>query len=371
MNNVNEEYNSYLYKILSDENSLFKNSRAGGTIANSGLSMKFDLSQGFPLINTKDVFYRGFIHEMVHFMHGPQNDGNLHVDYFIDNKCNFWNKDVFNFYLKKKGIKYDSIDEFNKNFILFEEKLKNDPEFRKKNGIMGRPYGAQWRDWKSNSGVNIDQLANAFEEIKNHSDSRRIIVEAWRPDELSEMALPPCHKTFQFMVMGDRLDIIMYQRSADSFLGVPFNIGEYGLMGLLGAKYAGLKPGIFTHQIADAHIYCGVEEKAKWYQQNFDILREKIKTVKNREDFLTIKEWIDNNSTKPKEEYKEEYDHVTAVLEQMSRDPNKYPTPQLEVIIDENLSAKELLDTLKFENFKVKGYKDNHYPKIIRQMSTG
>ncbi|MGV8172227.1 MAG: thymidylate synthase [Candidatus Woesearchaeota archaeon] len=384
MNNANQEYHNYLKWVITHEKSVYKGSRAGGTIANTGAQMKFDLSEDFPIINTKKAPYRGVLHEMIWFINGPEKDGQMHIDYLVENKCGFWDKDLFNFNNTKKGIKYDSVAERDAEFEVFQKNLQ-DPEFRAKFGSLGRPYGAQWRTWNSadkillnlggyalvRKGKPVDQLANAFEAIKKHSDSRRIKVEAWRPDELSNMALPPCHTSFQFVVMNDRLDITMWQRSADSFLGVLTNIMHYGIMGKLGAEYAGLKPGILTHQIVDGHIYCGVGAKVDWYKNNLSELKERMSKANTSEDYLKIKNWIDTTADRDPNPMYEEYDHVTAVLEQLSRDVNKYPLPKLEVIIDKNKSPKELLDTLSFNNFKVAGYKDNHYGAIPRRMPTG
>ncbi len=371
MNNANQAYNKYLLWILSDENSVYKTSRAGGTIANSGATMKFNLADNFSLINTKQLFHRGVIHEMVWFMRGPEEDGELHIDYMIDNKCNFWNKDLHVFYNKKRGVVIKNVEERDADFAVFQERLISDPEFRSENGSLGRPYGAQWRDWRGSNGKIVDQLANAFQDIKNHSDSRRIIVEAWRPDELDNMALPSCHKSFQFLVMNDRLDIVMNQRSADSFLGVPFNIMQYGLMGRLASEYANLKPGIFTHQLVDAHIYCGVGKKAEWYKNNLPILKEKVSSANKSDDYLEIKNWIDTTADRENNPKLEDYDHVTGVLEQLANDANKYPFAKLEVIIDKDMPPKDLLNNINFNNFKITGYKDNHYPAITRTMPTG
>mgnify|MGYP002152588715 CR=1 FL=1 len=251
--------------------------------------------------------------------------------------------------------------------------------FRELLGGLGRPYGAQWRDWTGADGSSTDQLALMYSQIQNKSDSRRLIVDAWKVDELTQMALPPCPKSFQFLLMNDRLDFILEQRSADSFLGVPFNIGEYALLAIHASTYAGLKPGIFTHNLNDAHIYCGVEEKGLWYEKNFDELRARIKkidednlTPKQRsKKYLGIKHWIDTTANKPKEEWKEKYDHVTAVLEQLANDPNKYPLSKWEVKVDSSLPAKNILDNVSFSDFKVIGYEGNHYPPIKRDMSTG
>ncbi len=371
MKNANEEYHNYLKWILSDELSVFKESRAGGTIANTGATMRFDLSKGIPLINTKKLFYRGLIHEMVWFMRGPEQDGQLHIDYLLENKCDFWNKDLHNFYLLKNGVVVKNLDERENLFREFEAKLKKDSDFRKINGGLGRPYGAQWRDWRGANGEHIDQLADAFRSIKAKSDSRRIIVEAWKVDELNLMALPPCPKDFQFVVMNDRLDFDLVQRSADSFLGVPFNIGEYGLLAIFAANYANLKPGVFTHHIVDAHIYCGVGGKAEWYKNNLDELKYVVGRANSSGDYLSIKKWIEDSSKLVRDESKEKYDHVTGVLEQLANDVNRYGVAKLDVKVDRRKKPSNLLNSVKFEDFKISGYENNHYQKIIREMSTG
>ncbi|MGV8086895.1 MAG: thymidylate synthase [Candidatus Woesearchaeota archaeon] len=371
MNNVNQEYHNYLKTVLSHEKSVYKTSRAGSTIGISGAMMQFDLSKNFPIINTKRVHYNGVVHETGWFVRGPEADGNMHIDYLINNGANFWTRDLHNFNNNKKGIKFTDPLEREADFEKFQEKILNDLDFRKEMGSLGRPYGAQWRDWIGADGSHTDQLANAFTQIKNHSDSRRLIVESWKVDEINNMALPPCHKEFQFLVMNDRLDIMMTQRSADSFLGVPTNIMHYALMGNLGAAYAGLEPGVFTHHLNDAHIYCGYGKKAEWYKNNLNELKNKVKNAETSEDYLTIKKWIDTNSDKEENIEYERFDHVTAVLTQLSRDVNKYPIANLEVIIDKNKTPKELLDTISFDNFKITGYEENYYPGIIRRMPTG
>lgn len=372
--NMNYEYHSYLRNILADDYSVFKSSRAGGNIATTGGMMRFNLAEGFPLINTKRLFYRGILHEVVWFLNGPEADGEMHIDYLIENKCNFWTGNLFDFYLKKQGKaleKYSS--EWNDTYAAFEDNLKNSPEFRRRHGSLGRPYSAQWRDWRcsdrSSPGQSMDQMALAMDLVKGRSDSRRIVVMAWRPDEIGNMALPPCHMSMQFVVMNDRLDIQMLQRSCDSFLGVPFNIASYAAIGSFVAAYAGLKPGIFTHQLVDTHIYAGDPVQAEWYRSNFNLLRSRVKEAKVGSDYLEIKEWILRESPKGREEPDEgNLDHVTAVLEQLSRDIYRYPIANLEVKVDQKLTAKEALDKVSFEDFVVEGYKDNYFPEIRRRM---
>ncbi len=368
--NMNAEYHRYLRSILTDDFSVFKLSRAGGSIATTGGMMRFNLSKGFPLINTKKLFYRGILHEVVWFLNGPEADGELHIDYLLRNKCGFWTGNLFDFYLKKQKKNLEKYSpEWNDTYSWFEDQLKNNVEFLREHGSLGRPYSAQWRDWRCSSGGSVDQLVSAFEQLKALSDSRRIIVMAWRPDELNNMALPPCHMSMQFVVMKERLDIQMLQRSCDSFLGVPFNIASYAAIGTFAAAWTGLKPGIFTHHLVDTHIYTGGRAQSAWYEANFDELRTRVRNAETAESFLEIKEWILEESPEGVMRDEENMDHVTAVLEQLSRDTELYPCAELAVKVDRNLGAKEILDSVSFEDFTVSGYKDNHYPEIRRKMA--
>jgi thymidylate synthase len=405
--NANEAYHSYLKKILTDEQAVIKSSRAGMTIGTAGEIMKFDLSQGAPFINTKRVYTRGVLQELVWFLRGPAPDGEMHIDYLVKNDCNFWTGNLFDFYNMKRGFKEAKYsDKWNEEYAKFEESLKTDEKFLALHGSLGRPYSAQWRTWRTsqfNSELEkhdyvkehvdwwdqpdkeireyrmdkivehaklktIDQLSKALDEIRVHSDSRRIIVESWRPDEIPNMALPPCHKTMQFVVMGDRLDITMQQRSCDSFLGVPFNIASYGALGIWAAAVAGLKPGIFTHHLVDTHIYCGDAEQGNWYKENLAFFQENVRSAKHAEDYQSIIKWIEEQSPKGKLPGKENRDHVTGVLTQLSQDTQKHPIPTLEITVDKAKSSAELLNTVSFEDFKLVGYDEKAYKYIPRKM---
>ncbi len=200
-----------------------KKDRTGtGTISVFGYQMRFNLEDRFPLLTTKKLHVKSIIHELLWFI-----SGNTNTKYLTDNGVKIWN------------------------------------EWADKDGNLGPVYGYQWRSWPSRDGQKIDQLENVINSIKKSPDSRRHIVSTWNVGELDKMALPPCHILFQFYVAGGRLSCQLYQRSADIFLGVPFNIASYSLLTLMVAQVTGLKPGDFVHTLGDAHIYLNHIEQVK------------------------------------------------------------------------------------------------------------
>ena len=200
-----------------------KEDRTGtGTISVFGYQMRFDLSEKFPLLTTKKVHLKSVIHELLWFLKGSTNIG----------------------YLKENGVS------------IWDE-------WADENGDLGPVYGSQWRSWQASDGRTIDQISNLIENIKNNPDSRRLIVSAWNVGEVDKMKLPPCHCFFQFYVANDKLSCQLYQRSADIFLGVPFNIASYALLTLMIAQVTNLAPGEFVHTLGDAHIYSNHIEQVK------------------------------------------------------------------------------------------------------------
>jgi thymidylate synthase len=200
-----------------------KDDRTGtGTLAVFGHQSRYDLAQGFPLLTTKKLHLRSIIHELLWFLRGETNVAFLH-----QHGVTIWD------------------------------------EWADENGDLGPIYGAQWRAWPTRDGRSIDQIAQAVELIRKDPDSRRIIVSAWNVGELERMALPPCHAFFQFYVAGARLSCQLYQRSADIFLGVPFNIASYALLLMMMAQVSGLEPGEFIHTLGDAHLYVNHLEQAR------------------------------------------------------------------------------------------------------------
>lgn len=200
-----------------------KSDRTGtGTRSVFGYQMRFDLADGFPLLTTKKLHLKSIIHELLWFLNGDTN-----VKYLQDNGVRIWN------------------------------------EWAGPDGDLGHIYGYQWRSWPDYNGGHIDQISQAINDIKHNPDSRRIIVSAWNVADLDNMNLPPCHAFFQFYVAGGRLSMQMYQRSADSFLGVPFNIASYALLLQMVAQVTGLQPGEFVHTLGDAHIYTNHMDQVK------------------------------------------------------------------------------------------------------------
>ncbi len=210
-----------------------------GTLSVFGYQSRYALSKGFPLLTTKKVYFRAVVHELLWFI-----SGNTNIKYLVDNKVNIWNEWPYKKYQECKEYKNETLKEF-------VEKIKNDNEFAKKYGNLGPVYGKQWRNFNG-----VDQLKTVIKNIKENPYSRRHIVSSWNPAEIKKMALPPCHALFQFYVNKDKeLSCLLYQRSADVFLGVPFNIASYSLLLLMVAKECGLKPGTFIHTIGDCHVY--------------------------------------------------------------------------------------------------------------------
>ena len=215
------QYHDLLERILVD--GAQKHDRTGtGTLSVFGHQMRFDLAAGFPMLTTKKLPLKSIVHELLWFLKGDTNIG----------------------YLKQHGVS------------IWDE-------WADANGDLGPVYGSQWRSWPAADGRSIDQIANVVDMIKRNPDSRRLIVTAWNPAEIDKMALPPCHCLFQFYVANGRLSCQLYQRSADVFLGVPFNIASYALLTMMVAQVTGLKPGEFIHTLGDAHLYSNHLDQAR------------------------------------------------------------------------------------------------------------
>lgn len=240
------------------DNGAGKDDRTGtGTRSVFGRQIRCDLSEGFPLLTTKKVFLRGIIHELLWFVRGDTN-----IKYLVDNKVGIWNEWPYQNYLNKSGqagIEKHS-EQWQAGLEAFIENIRADHDFAKKWGELGPVYGKQWRDFSG-----IDQISWVINEIKTNPTSRRLIVSAWNPAEIEEMAkagLPPCHTLFQFYVSHDKkLSCQLYQRSADLFLGVPFNIASYALLTMMVAQVCDLELGEFVHAFGDVHIYNNHEEQ--------------------------------------------------------------------------------------------------------------
>lgn len=262
-----KQYLDLLQHVL--DHGILKEDRTGsGTHSVFGYQMRFDLQNGFPLLTTKKLHLKSIIHELLWFLKGDTN-----VKYLQENGVRIWN------------------------------------EWADENGDLGHIYGYQWRSWPDYDGGHIDQIKEAIDTIQNNPDSRRIIVSAWNVADLPQMNLPPCHAFFQFYVANGKLSLQLYQRSADIFLGVPFNIASYALLLMMVAQVTGLEAGDFVHTLGDAHIY--------------------------------------NN-------------HIEQVREQLSREPRALPTMKL------NPNVKSIFD-FKYEDFELTDY--NPHPHIAGKVA--
>lgn len=221
------------------QNGADKGDRTGtGTRSLFGYQTRYDLRDGFPLVTTKKTYLRAIIEELLWFISGETN-----IEPLVQKNVRIWNEWPYELFKKSSDYRGESMDEF-------IERIKTDHLFAQKHGDLGPVYGKQWRDFGG-----VDQLLNVIESIKTNPDSRRHIISAWNPEEVDDMALPPCHAFMQFYVIDGVLSCQLYQRSADIFLGVPFNIASYALLLMMVAQVTGNTTGEFVHTIGDAHIY--------------------------------------------------------------------------------------------------------------------
>ena len=297
-----KQYLDLLKKLKED--GIVKSDRTGtGTRSIFGYQMRFDLSEGFPLLTTKRVFLKGVIHELLWFLAGDTN-----IKYLVDNGVHIWDNDAYRFYKElcaKQGVEPISMEEF----LVAAQQQTPSPIDGYAYGNLNHVYGYQWRSWGKPDGSAIDQVKQVIDTIKNSPDSRRMIVSAWNVADVEDMALPPCHVLFQFYVADGKLSCQLYQRSADTFLGVPFNIASYALLTMMIAQECGLQAGEFVHTLGDTHLYLN---------------------------------------------------HMEQVDEQLSRSPRTLPTMRL------NPDVKSVFD-FKYDDFTLEGY-DPH-PTIKAPMS--
>ncbi len=244
-----ETYQAFLEHIL--ENGKEKPDRTGtGTISTFGYQMRFDLARGFPLLTTKKVHFKSIVHELLWFIEGGTN-----IRPLVQNGVRIWNEWPFETYKNSDAYKGESKKEF-------VEKIKDDPSFAEKWGDLGPVYGAQWRAFEGKEKT-VDQLQEVLKRMREEPSSRRLVINSWNPPLIDKMALPPCHMMVQFYIQDGVLSSQLYQRSADAFLGVPFNIASYALLTLMVAHVLDLEPGEFIHSIGDAHIYKNHLEQVK------------------------------------------------------------------------------------------------------------
>lgn len=297
-----KQYLDLLSRIKNE--GIVKSDRTGtGTRSVFGHQMRFDLAEGFPLLTTKKVFLKGIIHELLWFLAGDTN-----IKYLVDNGVHIWDNDAYRYYGELCAA--NSVEPISKeDFLVAASQQRPSPIEGYAYGDLNHVYGYQWRSWPKDNGEAIDQIKQVIDTIKHNPDSRRMIVSAWNVAEVEDMALPPCHVLFQFYVANGKLSCQLYQRSADTFLGVPFNIASYALLTMMIAQECGLQPGEFVHTLGDTHLYLN---------------------------------------------------HMEQVDEQLSRTPRKLPTMRI------NPDVKSVFD-FRYEDFSLEGY--DPYPAIKAPMS--
>jgi thymidylate synthase len=237
-----QQYHDLVTRVLSE--GVQKGDRTGtGTLSVFGHQMRFNLQEGFPLLTTKKVHIKSILHELLWFLQGSTN-----IEYLAQNKVRIWDDWPYAAYGKSEDFQGEDIR-------AFAERVATDKAFAAQWGELGPVYGYQWRSWPAPNGGHVDQIAQIIDQIKNNPNSRRIIVNAWNVGFVDKMALPPCHAFFQFYVADGKLSCQLYQRSADIFLGVPFNIASYAFLVHMVAQVCELEVGDFVHTLGDAHIY--------------------------------------------------------------------------------------------------------------------
>ncbi len=359
-----QQYLDHCKAILTSPYTLVKGgSKEVPLVSLFGYQNEYDLREGFPLLTTKKMAIKSITHELIWFMRGETN-----IKYLVDNKVPLWTRDGFNHNYKnlvREGIFSDGLVKYSpdweKAVADYEQRIREDSEFAQKYGDLGPVYGAQWRNWKSvgkdGEVVKVDQLSKLIEILKNKPTSKKNVLTAWNPGDLSRMALEPCHMFFQVNSDSNILDLQMYQRSCDQFLGVPLNIASYAMLTQIIAQETKLEPRRLIHTFGDSHFYCGTGKRGIWYKENLNKFQDMVSSVKELQDYLNVLE--DLNKLLPPEAIGEEgYDHVTAIIEQLSRTPKQLP--RLEI-------ADKPFDKLTIDDFILEDY--DHDPQIKRKMA--
>lgn len=277
------------------ENGTKKEDRTGtGTLSVFGYQMRYDLTKGFPLMTTKKTAFRLIVSELLWFIKGDTN-----VKTLLEDNNHIWDEWAFAQWVSSKEYGGPDMTDFGRRaqkdaefavlykeqMAIFQKNILEDDAFAEKYGDLGPVYGKQWRSWQATTGDTIDQLKNVIEAIKKNPDSRRHLVTAWNPEFVEDMALPPCHTMFQFYVADGKLSCQLYQRSADVFLGVPFNIASYALLTHLIARECGLDVGDFVHTTGDTHLYLNHMEQVK---EQLSRTPKELPTLKVNEDVESI-----------------------------------------------------------------------------------
>jgi len=328
-----EAYLDLSKKILSEGEYEWNKRTQTGTISLFGEVAGYDLRKGFPLTTTKKLAWKLPTEEMLFFLRGENDLGIL-----LDKNIKIWNANGYDFYLRRNNLTKEfpkHSPEWREGFQKYIQSVRNNPIFRKKEGTLGRIYGVQERDWKGPKGETVDQLKNFLEKLKGDSSSRSNIVNHFNPAEMNKMALGPCHLLYQSRVVEDdnnRLDIAMYQRSADNLLGVPFNIVQYAFLLEMASKEVGLNVGNFKHLFGNLHYYIGTAPRSNFLRdkKNLKEFQGKFNESTTPNDYLDLKDWYLKGA--PRELVGTEgTDQIPFALIQFSRNIKEKPTLEFKV----------------------------------------
>ena len=324
-----EQYHVLLKRLLAVGDRQYNERTGHLMLGKAGHQSVYDLRAGFPATTTKPLFFRGVVEELFWMARGERN-----VKGLIDRGIHIWDGNAFDHYVKrnKLGIKKHT-PEWNSRMAEYIQKIEEDPEFAAKEGDLGPIYGHQWRNWTGSDGKKVDQLKdNVIGGLKNLPGTRYALLNAYKVDELEQMSLPACHALAQFNIFENKyLDVQMFQRSCDVFLGVPFNTASYPVLATLIAQELGLEAREFYHSFGNVHIYTGVAPRSNFLRDDvhFRAFQKKVASVSDRNDFMEIREWYLKHA--PAEgEGQERKDHIPFILQQLGFEPKKLPV--LEVL---------------------------------------
>lgn len=373
-----KQYLEHARDILSSEKSRFKfNERRGlGRIYLFGSQNRYDLQDGFPILTSKKIGFKTVTHELIWFLRGETN-----IKYLVDNNVHIWDDDAFNFNLKnmvESEIFPEAFAKYSEEWLEakkeYVQRIKEEDEFAERWGELGPVYGSQWMHWPKYLPVTvevkggprefymkdpegIDQIASVIQAVKKNVTSARHMVTAWNPEEVPDMALPPCHTLFQLNSDGEKLDLQLYQRACDMFLGVPFNIASYAMLTTILAKELGLELGEFIHTFGDVHFYTGAGDRGLWYRDHLEEFKQGVGVAEKPEDYSSVLEWL-NQRLPPEDKGRVGMDHVTGILEQLIRTPRELPRLTI---------ADKPYNKLTIDDFVLEGY--NPHPPIRRALA--
>jgi thymidylate synthase len=333
-----EQYHQLVKNILTDAN--YKPNRTGvDTLSTFGQFYKIDLSKGYPLLTTKDMSgyrWKSLIYELLWYFSGEEHIKNLRE-----------HTKIWNAWANEEGELETAYGRFWRRYPIPDEASQ----------LPGEAWideESKWVNVESDGRKTFDQVKYVIDTLNGENpdkskNSRRLVINAWHPSNAATSTLPPCHFTYVLNVQDGKLNCHLTQRSGDTALGIPFNIAGYALITQIIAEQTGLELGEFGHTIVDSHIYCGKGERGEWYGENLEELKSRVEAADEREDYLDIKNWIEENAP----EQEKPYDHIPGLLEQLSREPRERPEMDI---------ADKPLDELEFEDFELTDY--NPYPGL-------